>query len=143
MPSSFDQYGTFLRSRRLDGQLSQRDLAKKVGVDFTYLSKVENGHLAPPSENTITLLAKALGDDPKDHLAQARKVPLKLSSIVADYPVEATILLRAIADKPLARKTYMKLLKTVNEAGSTNAPSRALSRGRVSRNTGGRTPKSR
>jgi transcriptional regulator with XRE-family HTH domain len=123
--------------------MSQRDLAKKVGVDFTYLSKVENGHLAPPSESTITLLAESLGDDPKIHLGQARKVPTNLRSIVADYPVEATLLLRAIADKPLTPRTYLKLIATVHRAGSTNAASRTVSGRPLSGNPSVRASKSR
>lgn len=40
-------YGELLRSDRKNSGLSQRELAKKVGVDFTYISKIENGKLEP------------------------------------------------------------------------------------------------
>ena len=50
-----------------EAQFSQRDLAERVGVDFTYLSKIENGRVEPPSEtvlkNVSRELAEALGRD--------------------------------------------------------------------------------
>ena len=96
---SQEPYGTFLRRRRLEKKLTQREFADRVGVDFTYLSKVENGRLAAPSEATIGQIAKALGDDPDVHLAQARKVPLDLRAAVAELPVEAAMLLREMRAK--------------------------------------------
>lgn len=42
---------------RVIHNVSQRELAKNVGVDFTYFSKIENGKLEPPAEDTIKKLA--------------------------------------------------------------------------------------
>jgi transcriptional regulator with XRE-family HTH domain len=111
-----DDYGSLLRAQRLERNLTQRELAEKVGVDYTYLSKVENSHLAPPAESTIRQIARALAADPEEHLAVARKVPLNLKSAVAKYPIEATMLLRAITKRELPRETYAELLRTVNKA---------------------------
>lgn len=47
------------QARRKKG-LSQRELAAKVGVDYTYLSKLENDRV-DPSEKVIGLLAEYLG----------------------------------------------------------------------------------
>ena len=49
-----------LRTLRKEAQLSQRDLAEKVGVDFTYLSKIENARIAPPSETVLKSIAREL-----------------------------------------------------------------------------------
>jgi transcriptional regulator with XRE-family HTH domain len=113
---SQEPYGTFLRRRRLEKRLTQREFADLVGVDFTYLSKVENGRLAAPSEATIGQIAKVLGDDPDVHLAQARKVPLDLRAAVADLPVEAAMLLREMRTKRVAGETYTAMLRTLREA---------------------------
>lgn len=113
---SQEPYGTFLRRRRLEKKFTQRAFADRVGVDFTYLSKVENGRLAAPSEATIGQIAKTLGDDPDVHLAQARKVPLDLRAAVAELPVEAAMLLREMRTKRVAGETYTAMLRTLREA---------------------------
>jgi transcriptional regulator with XRE-family HTH domain len=46
-------FSTRLRELRIKARLTQRELAEKVGVDFSYLSKLENGVLPPPSEKVI------------------------------------------------------------------------------------------
>ncbi len=117
-----EPYGAFLRRRRLEKRLTQRQFADRVGVDFTYLSKVENGRLPAPSEATIIQIAKVLGDDPEAHLAQARKVPLDLRTTVADYPVEAAMLLREIRAKRVPPKTYQEMLQTLRSARTASRP---------------------
>jgi HTH-type transcriptional regulator, competence development regulator len=109
-------YGPFLRRRRLDRRLTQRQFAAKVGVDFSYMSKVETGRLPPPSEATIIQIAKVLGDSTEDHLAQARKVPLDLRAAVAAFPVEAAMLLREMRAKPVRQDTYLEMLRTLRKA---------------------------
>jgi len=37
------KFGERLRELRKEQKISQRELATRVGVDFTYLSKIENG----------------------------------------------------------------------------------------------------
>ena len=51
-----------LRSLRKEAQLSQRDLAERVGVDFTYLSKIENGRVEPPSETVLRNISRELAE---------------------------------------------------------------------------------
>ena len=54
-------FGKVLRQARRDKGYSQRELAKLVNVDYTYLSKLENDHAAyPPSKEVIQLLAHYL-----------------------------------------------------------------------------------
>ena len=52
-----------LRSLRKEAQLSQRDLAERIGVDFTYLSKIENGRVEPPSEAVLKGVARELAGE--------------------------------------------------------------------------------
>ncbi len=42
------RFGDWLRARRLMLGLTQREYAGQSGVDFVWLSKVENNRLAPP-----------------------------------------------------------------------------------------------
>ncbi len=54
-------FGKVIRQARRDKGYSQRDLAKLVDVDYTYLSKLENDHAAyPPSVEVIKLLVLTL-----------------------------------------------------------------------------------
>ena len=54
-------FGKVIRQARRDKGYSQRDLAKLVDVDYTYLSKLENDHAAyPPSKEVIQLLVLTL-----------------------------------------------------------------------------------
>ena len=57
-------FGERLRQLRKDKKLTLRGLAEAAGVDFTYLSKIENdkaGYL--PAADTIRALATILGVD--------------------------------------------------------------------------------
>jgi transcriptional regulator with XRE-family HTH domain len=79
-PSVVSTFGQQIRDRRKELGLTQRDLAKLVKMDFTYLSKIENaitddnGRPYIPSQEKIMLLAKALKLDAEELLAQAGKV---------------------------------------------------------------------
>lgn len=54
-------FGKVIRQARKDKGYSQRELAKLVEVDYTYLSKLENDHAAyPPSKEVIRLLVRYL-----------------------------------------------------------------------------------
>jgi len=66
-----------------------RDLAAKVGVGFTYLSRAENERLQYgdyPSEDLICRLAEALDADPDELLVLAKKVPEKIKRRVFERP---------------------------------------------------------
>ena len=71
-------FGEKIRELRKAKNLSQRDLAAKVKVNFTYISKIENEKLDfgdYPSEELILKLAKALEADADELLILAKKVP--------------------------------------------------------------------
>lgn len=53
------------KSWRKASGLTLRALADIVGVDFTYLSKIENGHLIP-SVDLIEKMGAASGVDPRE-----------------------------------------------------------------------------
>lgn len=79
-------FGAFLRGLRKEKKKTQRDLAKEVGVNFTYLSKVENetpGY-STVSEGTLRKLAGALDVDPDEMIARAGKVPEDVQRILID-----------------------------------------------------------
>jgi transcriptional regulator with XRE-family HTH domain len=67
-------FGERLRALRKEQQMSQRDLASMVGVDFTYISKMENERLEfPPSIATIQKIAQVLSVSTDELLILAGK----------------------------------------------------------------------
>src|SRR4051794_21249155 len=72
--------GETIRDRRRELKITQRDLATRIGIDFTYLSKVENDRGDPPSDETLVKIARELDLEELELLALAGKV----SSAVRD-----------------------------------------------------------
>ncbi len=78
-------FGQRVKELRLGCGLTQRQLAERIKVDFTYLSKIENGRLEhTPSIRTIQGLAQALEVDELELMELANKVPPVLEAIVRD-----------------------------------------------------------
>lgn len=85
-------FGERIKRLRHEHGVSQRTLARQLGIDFTYLSKLENAKAEPPSEDTITRMAVLLGADTNDLLSLAGKVPTDLKRRAAADPVFAMLL---------------------------------------------------
>jgi len=82
-------FGERLRELRKAKNLSQRALADKVDINFTYLSKVESEKLdfaQYPSEELIRKLAKALDADVDELLLLAKKIPPDIRERVIERP---------------------------------------------------------
>lgn len=108
------QFGECIRQLRLEKRLSQRDLAVKVGIDFTYLSKIENGRVAPPSDQVIRKLGKELGADPEALLALAAKVSQEdLRKTVARDP-RLGVLFRRLQSGGLSDSQIRRILDIVD-----------------------------
>lgn len=82
-------FGKRIRQLRQAKKLTLRDLAAKVGVGFTYLSKIENHKLEvghSPSEVLIHKLAVELDADEEELLLLAEKVPELIRKRVCERP---------------------------------------------------------
>lgn len=98
-------FGQHVRSVReglkaSDRAYSLRKVAGRVGVETAYLSKVERGRVAPPSEATIRRIAHELGEDPDVLLAMAGKVSSDLREIIVRRPKLFSSLLRELRAAP-------------------------------------------
>ena len=70
--------GERIREIRKSRNLTQRELADLVGINFTYLSRVENDRLddeQTPREETIQRIARALKTDADELLLLAKRIP--------------------------------------------------------------------
>ncbi|MCL4553183.1 MAG: helix-turn-helix domain-containing protein [Candidatus Marsarchaeota archaeon] len=76
-------FGAALRERRRSAGLSQRDLAQRAGLDFSYISKVENGRLPPPAADTIVSICNVLGVSAEEMLALTGKIPSEVQQTIS------------------------------------------------------------
>jgi transcriptional regulator with XRE-family HTH domain len=79
-------FGNLFREIRRKSGISQRRLADLCGVDFSYVSKIENDRLPAPAADTLVRFAKHLGCPAEDLLAAAQKLPGNVGTNVASYP---------------------------------------------------------
>lgn len=98
-------FGRYIRQRRedlrkTDASYSLRQVAARIGVEPSYLSKVERGQEAPPSEPRIRALASELQEDPDDLLALAGKVSSDLQEIIRHRPRLVAQLIRQVKSMP-------------------------------------------
>jgi transcriptional regulator with XRE-family HTH domain len=75
-------------------------VAKRIGIEPAYLSKIERGDVAPPSEATTVKLASELGEDPDVLLAMAGKVSSDLQEIIRKRPKLFADLIRQLKEVP-------------------------------------------
>jgi len=100
--STFGSYVREVREKRreTDRRYSLRQVAIRIGVEPAYLSKVERGDVAPPSEATIVRLARDLEEDPDVLLALAGKISSDLQAIIRKRPKLFAQLLRELKKVP-------------------------------------------
>lgn len=116
------KFGERVRELRHAKGWSLRDLAEKVDVGFTYLSRVENERLNfgdYPSDALIHKLADALEADEEELLILAKRVPVPIHKRVLQRPDafrafatcdDKTLdrLMTQIGRSPMPRKTTKK-----------------------------------
>ena len=86
MSSTFGAQVRFARTKR---EISQRNLANRCGVDFSYISKIENDRTGtPPSEKVIDRICTVLGIDADidELLLSYGTIPEKYIAIIRQYP---------------------------------------------------------
>ena len=99
------EFGEIVRTKRLalaekDASFSVRKVAQRVGIEPSYLSKIERGEQAPPGEENIRRLALELGENPDTLLALAGKVSGDLLAIIRERPTVVAELLRTLKGMP-------------------------------------------
>lgn len=109
-------FGERVRGLRQGKGWTLRDLAAKVGVGFTYLSRVENERLNYgdyPSDTLIHRLAQALDGDEQELLILAKRIP---------EPVKRRVLQRPDAFCAFATCNDVTLDKLMTQIGQTPRP---------------------
>lgn len=100
-------FGQRLREARQNKGYSQRELASLVGVNYTYLSKLENDRSAyPPKEDVIQSLAQHLELDAIELSYLAGRITAEdakaVQELAKQYQKQMPVLLRKMQDPKFA-----------------------------------------
>lgn len=111
-------FGEYIRRARVAIQaqnpaFSLRQVAARIEIEPAYLSKIERGVFAPPSEDVIIKLANELGEDPDVLLAMAGKLSSDLQQIILARPKVFAELLRQLKKAP--EHALLRLVREVKD----------------------------
>jgi len=103
-----ETFGQKLRVLRRATGVSQRKLADRVGVDFSYISKLENDRLPPPAADTVVRICEALSVAPDELLAASGKMPPQVQRSIGSSPA-AIHFLRSAQTMKLSEAEWKQL----------------------------------
>jgi len=103
-------FGHVLRAKRLEKRLGLRKFAELVGVSPTYLCRVEQCSVVPPTAHRVRRMAELLEENPDQWIALAGRSSEDLKAIITEAPAELSQLLRAV------RGMTAKQLRTLVDA---------------------------
>lgn len=111
-------FGDFVRTRREelrqnDRSFSLRQVAERIGIQPSYLSKIERDEVAPPGEETIRRLADELSVDRDTLLALGGKVSTDLQETIRRRPELFAQLIRELRDLP--DQAVLRLVREVRD----------------------------
>jgi HTH-type transcriptional regulator, competence development regulator len=95
----------------LSGDPGTVQCAQRVGISPAYLSKVERGEFASPSEQRIRVLAKLLNDDAEKLLHLAGRIPLKVSNLLRRDKALFDIVCALQRMSPTQRKEFREFVR--------------------------------
>lgn len=107
-------FGQLLKSIRREKGVPQRDLADQVGVDFSYISKIENDRLPPPSAETTIKICQALGVSEELLLSNSKKISADMSQAMSASP-SAIKFMNEVKTMGLSDQEWDKLTKTLKK----------------------------
>jgi transcriptional regulator with XRE-family HTH domain len=87
------RFGEILRQLRVERGQGIKKLAPELGVNYSYLSKLENGNIGPSAEFVVRV-ANYFNYDRNHLLLSAGKVPEEVLAILRENPDEALTYLR-------------------------------------------------
>ncbi len=112
-------FGTRIRELRKAKGISLRDFADLVGIDFTYLSKIENGKVDPPSEEKIKSMADKLDVDAEYLLELAGKISSEQIRKAVESNPDVGVLLRKLQSRKLTDDQVKGMLDIASSNNKT------------------------
>ena len=111
-------FGKYIRGKReallkKDAKFSLRQVAQRIGMEPSYLSKLERGEQKALSEEKIMALAKELGEDPDILLALTGKVSRDIQEIIRKRPQLFAQLIRDL--KEVSDHAVLRIVREVRD----------------------------
>src|SRR5437879_2629010 len=78
-------FGKRVRQRRKELGIGLREMARRVDISASYLSQLERGLVAPPSEKKVRAIAEVLGENANVLFELTRRIP---ASVVAIFRLQ-------------------------------------------------------
>ena len=93
--------GNTIKQSRKAKNYSQRELAKLVEIDFTYLSKIENDRTDyPPKEQVLRAIARQLDIDEDELIFLSGRIPQDNKEFVKQHYDKMPVLFRRLRENP-------------------------------------------
>lgn len=105
-----ENFGQLIRQARKDKGYSQRELARRLGLDFTYLSKLENNRADyAPKEEVIRSLARNLDLDEEELIFLSGRIPQQEEKLLKQHYKTMPALFRRLRENPeFAQKLFQE-----------------------------------
>jgi transcriptional regulator with XRE-family HTH domain len=137
-PQALDRIGDRLREERVKAGISQRELARRLGLSASLISQLESGQ-SRPSVGTLYLIVTELGvslddvirgDDPPETVGEGDVVPSDGSPVVHPRERPAIDLDSGVRWEELAahREDGIDFLEAIYEVGGASTGDRSLIR---------------
>lgn len=112
-----NNFGEYIRTHREqlnqdDASFSLRQVAGRLNIQPSYLSKIERG-LEMPSEDMVIKIAKEYGQNEDMLLAMAGKISSRLQKIILKNPVAFASLISSLEDSP--EHAILKVVREVKD----------------------------
>lgn len=109
-----EDFGKLIRQARKGKSYSQRELAKILKIDFTYLSKLENNRADyAPKEDVIRGLARSLDLDEEELIYLAGRIPHQEEELLKQHYKSMPALFRRMRENPeFAQKVLQQASNT-------------------------------
>lgn len=111
-----ETFGSRVRQKRMDKQITLRKFAEMIRKSPTYVSQIERDEFKPPVDGVIQTIAEVLGEDLDEMLALAERVPADLPGIIQKHPKEVAMFLRTA--KGFSREDWKSLTQTITDKTS-------------------------
>ena len=110
-----ETFGQTVKRLRKAKRITQLELAERIGVDFTYVSKIENDRtVRTPAESTIRKIAEVLDVNVEELILLARRVPQNLQETIVQDPL-AVDFLRTVSKFNVTERT--EISRFIERAG--------------------------
>lgn len=97
-----------LKEWRLAARMTQQDAAEAAGVDHTYLSKIENGHMEPSVElvERLAVVYRRHPTDADEVVLESGRLPSWVEPLLTSNPhLVRNLRLKRSASRPFAQIT--------------------------------------